>query len=73
MSWLAIIALVIAAVIALAYMITSMPGAPYAPQTSSDSASENSSDVLPEEQDLQAMELNGLDRGLQDIEMELAQ
>lgn len=69
MSWLAVIALVIAAMIALAYMITSMPGAPYAPATP---PGDSDSEAFAEEQDLQAMELNGLDQGLQDIGMELA-
>jgi len=72
MSRLAVIALVIAVIVALAYMFTLMPGAPYSGSSSDQAGSEDSSETLAEEQDLQAMELNGLDQGLQDIEMELA-
>ena len=71
MSRLAVIALVIAVIVALAYMFTLMPGAPYS-GSSSDPGLEDSSETLAEEQDLQAVELNGLDQGLQDIEQELA-
>ena len=72
MSRLAVIALVIAVIVALAYMFTLMPGDPSSGSPNDQAVSEDSSEVLAEEQDLQAIELDGLDQGLQDIEADLA-
>ena len=76
MSRLAVIALVIAAIVALAYMLALMPGAPYGTSTGSEEqAGENmmpAAETLPEEQDLQSIQLDGLDQGLADIEAEIA-
>lgn len=77
MSRLAVIALVIAAIIAFAYMLALMPGAPFgtpAEQEIQQPMSEESAlqETLPEEQDLQSIQVDGLDQGLADIEAELA-
>lgn len=76
MMWVAIIAVLVIVIGALIYMFMIAPTPSYAPSSytpeQGPARQAAQAPALPEEQDLQAIDVDNLDQGLQDIDATLA-